>query len=304
MAAENILTCKVLLKLENLAAFTDWQAKLNNEIALQRGFISLEILSPVPPEQPEWLIVQRFNNPEDLSGWRVLERRQQLMVELEKYGKVQEDTSASHMQGGITEVFVTQVIPENERAYCTWIAKIHQVEAKFPGFKGVYMQSPHGDSLNWITLLQFDTTDNLDRWLNSPERRAVLEEGKSLIASLESHRVISPYAGWFASIAKRGELPPAWKQTMLVLLVLFPIVMLELKYLSPLTASLNLSLGTFIGNAISVTLVSWPMMPFVIFCLGWWLAPKPQNRLQVTLWGIAVMILLYLAEILLFWNLI
>ena len=38
--------------------------------------------------------------------------------------------------------------------------------------------------------------------------------------------------------AARGKPPATWKQTMLVLLVLFPIVMLELRFLSPWLASL------------------------------------------------------------------
>lgn len=311
--AENItiLTSRLKVKPESIADFADWQAKLNAEIAVHPGFVSLEILSPIASDQPLWLIIQRFHSSEDVKSWHQSEVRKKLMEELDKYlsdnkeSKQEEFSSASNTPGGVTEVFVTQVSHEKETAYREWIAKIHQAEAKFPGFRGVYMQSPSQiGGINWITLLQFDTPENLDRWLNSPERKKVLDEGKSLITSLESHRMISPYAGWFASIAKGGELPPVWKQTMIVLLVLFPIVMFELKYLSPLTAGLNSSVGTFIGNAISVTLISWPMMPIAIFFLGWWLAPKPEKHLRATLIGTVVIILLYLFEIAIFWNLL
>lgn len=306
-----ILTHKLLIRPECIVDFADWQAKLNSEIALHPGFVSLEILSPILPEQPEWLLVQRFYKPEDLVGWHQSEVRKKLMDELDKYltdsskESMQESFSGvSTMHGGVTEVFVTQVSPQNEKTYREWIARMHQAEAKFPGFRGVYMQSPsQKGGINWITLLQFDTLENLDRWLNSPERLKVLEEGKSLITSLESHRMISSYGGWFSSIVRAGELPPVWKQTMIVLLVLFPIVMLELKYLSPWTAGLNPSLAMFIGNAISVSLISWPMMPLAILFLGWWLAPKSKKRLQATIVGTLLIILLYLAEIAFFWFL-
>lgn len=211
-------------------------------------------------------------------------------------------SGADQMNGGVTEVFVTQVNAENEKAYRAWIAKIHQEEAKFKGFKGVYMQSPgQNGGMNWITLLQFDTPENLDRWLNSSERQEVLSEAKPLIKSLESHRMVSAYAGWFTSIAKTEGVPSVWKQTMLVLLVLFPIVMLELKYLSLLTDGLNHSLATFIGNAISVTLIAWPMMPFAILCLGWWLTPKAKKWLQINVTGTVIVLLLYVIEIAIFW---
>ncbi len=112
----------------------------------------------------------------------------------------------------------------------------------------------------------------------------------------------SPYAGWFASLAQKDILPPVWKQSMIVLLVLFPIVVFELKYLSLLTEGLNPSLVTFIGNVISVALISWPMMPIALFFLGWWLMPNTQHNRRKTLAGLLIVIALYLIEILLFWH--
>ncbi len=302
-----LLISKVWIKPEALIQFADWQAELNAAIAVHPGFVSLEILSP-SPEKPEWSIIQRFQSHADVESWCQSETRKRLMEALNAYTlsnqkNIQDQTSVdSRMPLGITEVFVTQVSPENEKAYREWIAKIHQAEAKFPGFRGVYMQSPgQSGGVNWITLLQFDTPEHLDFWLNSQERQKVLSEAKPLISSLESHRMISPYAGWFASLAKGLQLPPVWKQTMIVLLVLYPIVMLELKYLSPLTAGLNSSVGTFIGNAISVTLIAWPMMPIAIWFLGWWLTPKPEQYRQATIWGTCLMGVLYFLEIALFW---
>jgi antibiotic biosynthesis monooxygenase (ABM) superfamily enzyme len=213
------------------------------------------------------------------------------------------ESESSELTNNVTEVFVTQVSPDKEDAYREWIAKIHQVESKFPGFRGMYVQAPNkNQGRNWITFLQFDTQKNLDRWLSSSERQQVLSEAQPLITVLESHRVITPYAGWFASLTEKGEIPSVWKQTMLVLLVLFPIVMLELKYLSLLTSNLNSSLATFIGNAISVTLIAWPMMPMTIDLLGWWLSPKNEKNSKITILGTCLLVLLYIIEIAVFWN--
>ncbi len=310
--AENatLLTNKLFIKPECIVDFADWQAQLNAAIAASPGFVSLEILSPIYPLQPGWLLIQRFYTHENMLDWHHSDTRKKLLEELNPYlaGSYQESvqeafSSSGDMQGGVTEVFVTQITPEKEKIYREWTAKIHQAEAKFPGFKRVYMQSPQKGGLNWMTLLQFDTPENLDRWLHSSERQKVLDEAKPLILSLESHRMISPYAGWFAPLAQQaGEAPPVWKQTMIVLLVLFPIVALELKYLSLLTTGLNVSLATFIGNALSVTLIAWPMMPMTLFFLGWWLMPKSEKRRQATLVGTLLMMILYLIEIAIFWN--
>jgi hypothetical protein len=153
----------------------------------------------------------------------------------------------------------------------------------------------------WLTFLQFDTAENLDRWLVSSQRQEVLRKADILVLSLESHRVISSYAGWFAKASTQGIAPPVWKQTMMVLLVLFPIVMLEVKYILPWLTGLHPAISTFIGNALSVTLVSWPLMPLAIFFLRWWLTPERKRQVQVNFIGILVLVLLYSGEIAFFW---
>lgn len=300
-----ILTIRV--KPESKNNFIEWQSALNEKIANFPGFISLEILSP-SEDQLAWVIVQRFVESESVKKWRSskeyrhLLNQAKLFLPNEVQETIQEELLDNH-QATVTEVFVTEVNPEKETIYREWIGKIHQLEATFPGFRGTYVQSPtQSQGKNWITLLQFDTPEHLDQWLKSPERQRILQEGQALMSSLESHRVASPFGGWFASVASReGKLPPAWKQSMIVLLVLFPIVMLEFRYLSPLTATLNLSLGTFIGNAISVGLITWPTVPIAIWFLRWWLAPQGTHQHRITFIGTALVILLYLIEIALFW---
>lgn len=301
----SLVKINVFVPLEFRDIFTDWQAKLKATITPFSGFLSLEIL---PSSQPfTWMIVQRFQTIEQAVAWRASPEYHALIEELKCFirddgTKVAEDyAQASDLQGGVTEVFITQISPEKDSDYRKWIAKIHQVEAKFPGFQGVYVQAPI-EGHNWITLLQFDTVENLDRWLFSSERQQLLEESQSLITSLDSHRVMSAYSGWFSSLHQSNVVPPVWKQTMIVLLVLFPIVMVELKWLSPLLAGLDASLATFIGNAISVTLISWPMMPIAIWFLGWWLLPKTDKYWLFSLAGTAIMLVLYLVEVVFFWG--
>jgi hypothetical protein len=301
-----IFTMEVDIRLEARAIFAEWQAKCNERIVAFPGFVSIEFLHP-SEQQRGWLIVQRFSNAEAVSSWQKSSVYQSLLKELQglvgERGIQETLAEESSIRGGVTEVMITEVSPQNAQAYREWSSKIHQFEAKFPGFRGVYVQAPtQGKGTHWITLLQFDTMDNLDRWFDSPERQRLLSESAPLISSLESHRVISPYAGWFASIAKVGEMPSVWKQNMIVLLILFPTVMLEIKYYVPLTQSLDVAIATFIGNAISVVLMSFLLMPFVIRLLGWWLSPSHKHRRGVTYAGTFLVCALYLIEIAVFWN--
>lgn len=288
----------------NNGTFASWQAKMNQQIAGYPGFISLEFLNP---SEQDWIVVQRFGNTQQASFWQTSPIYNEIIDQLKHYAAPNtvksQISDLSALNNGVTEVIVAEVFSEKESDYREWIAKIHLEEAKFPGFRGVYVQSPNEEKGKfWITLLQFDTIENLDRWLNSSERRALLNDSKSLISHLETHRVITPYAGWFTSIAKVGVLPPLWKQTMIVLLVLFPIVMLEMRYLVPLLKGLDISLSTFIGNAISVSLISFPMAPIAIYFLKWWLSPSQNHYRMATIAGTLTVFALYALEVWFFWS--
>ncbi len=302
----NLLSLSVKIPSKNKAAFTKWQTDLHHQIAGTPGFVSLEILSPVLLED-SWKIVQRFDDNPSIDLWKAAAGRKELMDRLKQIAldhEIEESlVSESNAKNGVTEVFITNVSEENEKNYREWIAKIHQIEVQFPGFRGVYVQSPSpGEGHNWITLLQFDTPQHLDHWLTSSERKTLLLESKSLISSLEKHRVISPYGNWFSSLDRAGQLPPKWKQTMVILLVLFPIVMMQFKFVMHLMKGWDISLATFVANAMSVTLISWPFMPIAINFLKWWLLPKGPNPQTINMIGVLFLFILYALEVTIFWS--
>jgi antibiotic biosynthesis monooxygenase (ABM) superfamily enzyme len=85
--------------------------------------------------------------------------------------------------------------------------------------------------------------------------------------------------------------------------MLFPVVMLELRFLNPHLRGLNPAVGTFIGNAISVGLTTWPLIPLAIYGFHAWLFPENQPRWLVRIMPIAL-VLCYALEIALLWHLL
>lgn len=168
---------------------------------------------------------------------------------------------------------------------------------------GTLVQAPPSDAQPvWTTLVRFSRPEQLDAWLASPQRQELLRQSEGLEASWKSHRMPSSFAGWFAGGEAEHSAPAAWKQTAIVLLVLFPAVMLELRFLSPRLAGLNPALATFIGNAISVALVTWPLAPLAIRSLRWWLQPDPAHRARAGIFGVATVAALYAIELGIFWT--
>jgi uncharacterized protein len=133
--------------------------------------------------------------------------------------------------------------------------------------------------------------------LNSTVRRDLLREHDALVQSWEDHRLPSPFAGWFPTDPASGESPPGWKQSMLVVLVLFPIVVLEMHFLSPLLSGLTPSAATFVSNVISVLLLAWPFMPMTIAVMSWWLLARRDGAKWINPAGVALLIALYAVEI-------
>ena len=108
-------------------------------------------------------------------------------------------------------------------------------------------------------MVRFDSAEHLKAWFVSDVRRRFLEEA----ADFRPDRVETfsgAFPGWFgtrtAGFVTRG-LPPAWKQAMIVLLVLYPVVMLLGRFLSPWIASQPTAFSIFIGNLLGVGLLTW-----------------------------------------------
>lgn len=170
----------------------------------------------------------------------------------------------------------------------------------------MFLQPPTTSEGRWTTLVRYDTADHMEDWMAAPEREALLKESKAFIEHEELTRLATSFPGWVPIDPVSGKGPPDWKTALLVLLGLFPIVMLEARFLHYLLDPLgvkNSSLAMFFGNFISVGLTSFITMPLFVRWFGWWLFPK-ENQNTPTAKGVAILCVLFALEVLLLWNLI
>ena len=302
-----ILLAKFQLRRDAENDFAAWQARALTHAAGFEGFLNSEITPS--GEGLSWTILLRFADSEHLETWRKSETWQHLLEDaapfLAEKSSIEVEVKESEADGGVVEVIITQVKPGKEAAYREWETRIQQAQSKFPGYRGSYVQPPVAGELGWTTLMRFDTAEQLDRWLKSPERAALVKESESLVDYAHLQRMGTSFPGWFPTDPKTGKGPPNWKAAMLVLLGLFPIVMLEARFLNPQLAGVNPSLGMFIGNVISVALTTYLTMPLFIKTLGWWLFPKSDaSKVAVNAAGTALIFLLYAIEVAALWHLL
>lgn len=296
-------------------AFSAWQAKHDSVIAAFPGYISSDMVPPAGGSAGSpWTIILNFETEQELKNWQESSERGKILGELVplleggNFGEtVKIGESGESPNAEVTEVIFSKVKSGKAEQYREWAGRIQAAQAKYPGYRGMYLQPPpHGaDGGHWTSILRFDSAAHLEAWMNAPERRALIAETKEFIESEELMRLATAFPGWVPIDPMTGKGPPNWKAAMLVLLGLFPIVMFELKYLSPILAKLNLpaSPATFIGNAISVALTSFYTMPWFVNWFGWWLFPK-GNYAAVTTKGVVILSGLFVMEIIALWWLL
>jgi uncharacterized protein len=292
------------------AAFAQWASRLQRAALAHAGTLSCELWPPTPPDQEEWVAVMRFDTVDALRSWRVSETYRGLLTEAEPIvegGRVTQLVGGAatefYVQNSATEVIVTEIKPGKEDAYRDWAGRIDKIESSFPGFRGSYVQPPGPGDKVWTTLLRFDTLEKLNAWLGSPQRAELLRESEELVDRVLVHRVDTSFPGWVPKDPVTGRSPSIWKTASLVLLTLFPVVMLELRFLNPHTRGLPPALGTFIGNALSVALTTWPLMPLAIRGFHAWLFPENQPRWLV-LTSPLLLLCCYAIEIAVLWRLL
>ncbi|MBV8056404.1 MAG: antibiotic biosynthesis monooxygenase [Deltaproteobacteria bacterium] len=290
-------------------AFAAWHARMSTAPGNSPGFISAEIKAPAAQGDMQWSVVQHFRSAKEMRAWQCSQAHERLLTEIGAIAgnnDVREMESAqADSESTVTEVIATMVKPGSESAYREWAARIHAAEAQFPGYRGGFLQPPISDKQPyWTTLVRFASPEELDGWLNSSERKKLLGEHEGLVQSWDMHRLPSSFAGWFPEERNDREAATTLKQSMVVLLVLFPIVMGELRFLTPVLRGLPSAPATFVGNAISVGLIGWPFMPIAIAFLNWWLSPEKGSGWWLQSAGYALLVGLYVAEIAALWNLL
>lgn len=313
MSTPTILVATLRLRPGMDQAFTGWKVRHDSLIGKTPGYVGGDIIPPTQAGGNEWTMLLNFRSREHLLAWQASADRAALLAEgaaLFEGGSYQEIEQAGapveQKPGSVTEVIFSKIRAGREDDYRAWAARMQAEQAKYPGYRGTFLQPPDEAGGMWTTIIRFDSAAQLERWMNAPERTAMLRESREFIEHEQLTRLATSFPGWVPVDPVTGKGPPDWKTAMLVLLGLFPIVMLEMKFLSPVLTGLGLhaSLATFIGNSLSVAGTSFVTMPLFVRWFGWWLFLRPESPRYITPGGVALLAVLFAAEVVALWKLL
>jgi uncharacterized protein len=294
----------------NEDAFAQWQKGTSEAIARFRGFVQQTVMPPSPPAQVDWVILQRFATTEGATAWlNSKERRdrlagaQAMLIGPDDVHLVA-DRGEGVLPAPVSAVISTRIKPGSEAAYRAWEQRIAAVQSKAPGFQGYRFEPPvPGVQEDWLAILRFDNEANLQAWFESPERQKLVEEAKPFTEEFHARIARTGFDQWFTLPA--GHSAPAWKQNMLVLLMLYPVVFLFGAWVDkPLIsgwANLPFAAALFIGNVASVILLNY-LVPWISGRFSWWLQPASKTTPTKDIAGAALLMTLYAALVAAFWQ--
>jgi antibiotic biosynthesis monooxygenase (ABM) superfamily enzyme len=298
---------------ESADAFARWQDETSAVVAVFPGFLKQTVMPPSPPAQVDWVILQRFASTETAVAWLNSDARLKrvqgaapMLVGRDDIHIVQEG-GAGVLPSPVSAVISTRVKPGQEIAYRAWEQRIAAAQSKAPGFQGYRFEPPvPGVQEDWLAIVRFDTEANLQAWLDSPERHKLLRDAEPFTEEFHARIARTGFDQWFPVPAAGQERPAAWKQNMLVLLMLYPVVFLFGFFVqTPLLtgrAGLPFAVALFCGNVVSVLILSY-LVPLVSNRFLWWLQPTSANRTRINIVGAVLVTALYAILVLVFWQL-
>ncbi len=272
---------------ERRDAYEAWQARITAAAEGFDGYVATEVFPPKVGTQDEWVVVYRFDTPANLGAWVSSNERRDLLAEADA-GSLTTDTheqviaTPSGSRNAVSVVASGRVKPGREREYERWQDGITAAAREFPGFlDSELFRALPGVQQDPVVVFRFASAECLDAWLESDVRKQWLRKAEPLASDSRLQRVGGGLDGWFPSGASGDERVPDWKQAFAVLLALYPTVMLLTMYLSPQLDALPLAVSMFIGNVVSVALLTWPLMPAANRVLGPWLKPRTRSATVV-----------------------
>ena len=163
----------------------------------------------------------------------------------------------------VTAVITHRIRSGRETGYEEWIKGIAADARQFKGHLGVNILRPQpGESLDYVIVLQFDSSLHLDTWLSSDVRKGWVERVQPLIQEQESVQVLTGLEGWFQLPKKvASPIPKRYKQAILVWVGVMIVSLLVHPLLAPVLQYLPWLLRVAVSVAVTVILLSYVIMP-------------------------------------------
>ncbi len=194
--------------------------------------------------------------------------------------------SAESDHAPYSSVVIEYTVPQDKSwAFRAWHRSLIHAVQGFPGFIRADRHRPlpcQGGLLKWYAVVHFTQPEDLNRWLLSPQREALLKLGRDLFNSYKFKSFETGLEGWFSHHSGNeltGLGPPAWKQILSVVLGLYPVIMIQDWVIDAfdLMKSWDPASAMLVKNLVTTCILTLVVMPLILRVLDFWLQPAHRR---------------------------
>jgi hypothetical protein len=173
-------------------------------------------------------------------------------------------TSISDIEQAATVVISHHVKDDSKNNYEAWLQEIIPVSKSYPGHLGVGIVHPvPGATVTYTVIIRFDTRKNLLTWMESDDRKRLIEKVKPYLEEDDKFFVRSGLDFWFTPEEAKAKLPTKWKQFLVTWSAIFPLVLAMSALVDWLLNSVSITLNHPL-KVLSLTGLVVLMMVYVV----------------------------------------
>jgi len=175
---------------------------------------------------------------------------------------------------GASVVINHRIHQGNNSLYEEWLNEVGPVCRKSPGNIDWQIIRPIPNlTFNYTVIIRFDTIENLKNWIDSDERKKLIEKAKPIFAK-DDYFVRSGLDFLFSSEDENQKVPVHWKQFLITWSAIYPLSIIMPLLVIPILKTLNLTANKFIppffvSGCIVFIMVYWLMPNYTKLIKGW-----------------------------------
>ena len=184
----------------------------------------------------------------------------------------------------VTSIISHKVKQGNEKNFEEWSKKITTKATEHDGFQNVTIIKPSDPSnLEYVAIVQWSNYENLKKWQQSNDFKQMLKESEEFSMSTKNLHEEAGMEIWFdwPSDTKRLSKPSFFKQTLIAIMVVLPLIFSVGAILRPLLSDLDLPFELqIVINVLIIAPLITLIMPRVTKLLYPWLYSTPKVKNQ------------------------
>lgn len=177
---------------------------------------------------------------------------------------------------GASVVISHHILQGKEELYEAWLNEIDPVCKSYSGYIDRQIIRPIPNvTFIYTVIIRFDAIENLKKWMDSQDRKLLINKVKPLFAKDDNYIINSGLDFLFVPENGNSKTPVRWKQYLITWSAIYPLALLVPFMVSPVLRSLNIPnnrfLDTFFVSGLIVLFMIYLIMPYYTRLIRKWL---------------------------------